>query len=307
MTRHASADELARLNVGELRRRKSVRIAAHVAVCTRCTRIRQDLAEVPAVLASAPYPPMPDSVAVHIQAAIRVEVNERLTAAPATEADRRELPVRSRRQRADAAPGGWRLPGLSVAATRMAAAAGAVVVVGAGGYLVATNVHTGATTPASSAALPAPNQPMSLGPNVTYGSPGSQHTVHSVSSSTNFVPAQLRSQALTAYREAELRGAAGSQSPGPTSAPAGLGPLNSNTSAGASGTAGVGSRLAGCIDAIGPGRSVLLIDVARYQGSPATIIVFGSTATSQAEAVVTANSCSATSPDVLARAPLGHL
>jgi hypothetical protein len=307
MTRHASTDELANLAVGELGRRKAAKITAHVAVCTRCTHVSRQLAEVPAVLSGASYPELPETVSVRVQAAIRVEVNHRLGEAPATEAGRRDLPARSRRHRAGGLPGGWHLPGLSVAATRLVAAAGAVVVVGAGGYLVASNVQTGATrSPSSSAALPAPAQPMRVGANVTYGSPGAQHTVHSVDSSTDFVPAQLRSQALSAYHEAELKGAAGSQPSGSANTPNGLGQPRSSAASG-SGAAGPGRQLAGCIDAVGPGRTVLLVDHARYLGSPATIIIFGSSGTSQAEVVVAASSCSATAPDVLARAPLGHL
>lgn len=304
MTRHASTDQLASLAVGELRHRKAVRISAHMAACARCTQISEDLTEVPAVLAATPYPPLPDTVSVRIEAAFRIELNQRLSAAPATEAGRRELSARSRRRRADIGPGGWHLPGLSVPATRLIAAAGAVVVVGGGGYLVASNLPSApGTSSSSSAAVPAPTQPMRLGPAITYGSSGSQHRIDSVSSVTNFVPAQLRSQALGAVREAQLRGVPGIPSSHSANASTGLTPSHSNAASGAA----AGTRLSGCISAVGPGRTVLLVDVARYEGKPATIIVFGSTTTSQAEVVVAADTCSATSPDVLARAPLGHL
>jgi hypothetical protein len=311
MTRHASAEELARLNVGDLRRRKSVRVAAHVAGCVRCTQVRQELTEVPAVLATTPYPALPDAVCVRVEAALQIEVSERLSTVPATEAGRRDLPARSRRRPALAGPGGWHLPGLSVPATRLVAAAGAVVLVSGGGYLLASDLPSGAGTgssSSSSAALPAPVQPMSLGPDVSYGSPGSQHTVETVSSATDFEPAQLRGQALDAYHEAQVKGAAGTRSSGSGSAPNELGPQNTNAAAGAgAGGSSAGTHLAGCIGAIGPGRTVLLLDLAKYQGRPATIIVFGSTATSQAEVVVAARGCSTAAPDVLARAPLGHL
>ncbi len=303
MTRHASMDELALLDAGELRRRKAVKVAAHVAGCTRCSQQRAELAAVPAVLAAAPYPAVPETVSVRIEAALRVEVNHRLAAAPATEAGRRDLPARSRPERAGAGQRGWHLPGLSIAATRLAAAAGVAALVGGGGYLVASNLPSGAG-PSSSAALPAPaTQPMRAGPLVTYGSRGSQHTIHSVNSSMNFVPAQLRTQVLSAYHEAQLEGEAGTASSSASaSAPASFGPLNSN----AAGT-GAETRLAGCLDAVGAGRSVLLLDVAKYESKYAVIIVLGSTATTQAEVVVTGGTCSAGAPDVLARVPLGHL
>jgi hypothetical protein len=81
-------------------------------------------------------------------------------------------------------------------------------------------------------------------------------------------------------------------------------PLQSNAAA----TSGSGNaRLAGCMKAVADGRMVLLLDLARYEGKPAVIVVLGSTATSEAEVIVTSSGCSAASPDVLTRAPLGHL
>lgn len=299
MTRHASTVVLASLAAGELGRRKTARVSAHVAGCARCTRLSQQLSEVPAILANTPYPALPDTVSVQIQTAIRVEVNSRVAAAPVTEAGRRDLPTAPRRQ--PVGQRGWHLPGLSVAATRLVAAAGAVVLVGGAGYLLARDLPSGVTSSPSSAALPAPAQPMTPGPNVTYGHAGSQRAVHTVVSSTNFVPSELRSQAIAAVREAESRGESTVAPSASASAPTALAPLN-----GASASA-VGSGLAGCIDTVGPGRTVLLIDEARYGGKPATIIVFAGSTTTQAEALVVTDTCSASSQDVLARAPLGYL
>ncbi|HXW88490.1 MAG TPA: hypothetical protein VEJ42_09520 [Streptosporangiaceae bacterium] len=301
MTRHASSVVLASLAVGELGRRKAAKVSAHVAGCAQCTRVSAQLTDVTAILASTPYPALPDAVSVHIEAALRVEVNKRVAAAPATEVGRRDLPTPARRQ--PAGQRGWHLPGLSVAATRLVAAAGAVVLVGGGGYLLARDLPSGVgTSSSSSAALPAPAQPMTPGPNVTYGQAGSQRTVHTVVSSTNFVPSELRSQVITAVREAESRGESTVAPSGHASAPTALAPLN-----GAAASGGTGSALAGCIDTVGPGRAVLLIDEARYGGKPATIIVFAGSTTTQAEAIVVTDACSASSQDVLARAPLGHL
>jgi hypothetical protein len=309
MTRHASAEELALLAEGELRRRKAAKVSAHVAVCTQCTQVRAELTAVPAVLSGVPYPPLPVAVSVQVEAAIRVEVNRRISEAPATEAERGLLPARRRRQRAGAVQRGWHLPGLSVPATRLVAAGGAVVLVGGGGYLVASNLTSGVGTSSSpSAAPPSTNQPMTAGPNVTYGSPGSQHTIHSVSSSMNFVPKQLRAQVLDAYHEAQVKGEAGNVSLGRPGAPA-AGPLQASPQQGnaqASG-GGVGTRLAGCMKAVADGRMVLLLDFAKYDGKPAMIVVLGSTGTTQAEVIVTTDGCSATASDVLTRAPLGHL
>jgi hypothetical protein len=303
MTRHASAEELALLAEGELRRRKAAKVSAHVAGCTQCTEVRAELAVVPAVLSGVPYPPLPATVSVRIESAIRVEVNRRFAEAPATEAGRGVLPARSRRSRAGAIQRGWHLPGLSVPATRLVAAAGAVVLVAGGGYLAASNLTSGVATSSSSpGAPPSTSQPMTAGPNVTYGSPGSQHTIHSVSSSTNFVPKELRAQALDAYHEAQVKGEAGNVSFRGAGAPS-AGPLQAAVGSGG----GLGTRLAGCMKSVADGQKVLLLDLARYEGKPAMIVVLGSTTTSQAEVIVTTDGCSATSPDVLTRAPLGHL
>jgi hypothetical protein len=315
MTQHASAEELALLAEGELRRRKAAKVSTHLAGCAQCTQVRAELTEVTTVLSAVPYPALPAAVSVQIESALRIEVNHRIAAAPATEAARGVLPARSRRQRAGAVQRGWHLPGLSVPATRLVAAAGAVVLVGGGGYLVASNLHSAvpASSSASGAAPSTNQQPMTAGPNVTYGSAGSQHTIHSVSSNMNFVPNELRTQVLAAYHEAQVKGEAGNVSFGGVSAPsagsvhAAASPLQSNAAAASGGGGGVGTRLAGCMKAVADGRMVLLLDLARYEGKPAVIVVLGSTATSQAEVIVTANGCSAASPDVLTRAPLGHL
>jgi hypothetical protein len=311
MTRHASAEELALLDEGELRRRKAAKVSAHVAGCTQCTQVRAELTEVHTVLSGVPYPPLPMAVSVQIESALRVEVNRRIADAPATEASRGVLPARGARQGAGAVSRGWHLPGLSVPVTRLVTAAGAVVLVAGGGYLVASNLTSGVPTSSSSAgAPPSASQSMTAGPNVTYGSPGSQHTIHSVSSRMNFVPKELRTEVLAAYHEAQVKGEAGNASVGGTSAPSGAvhgtaaSPLQTSAAA-ASG--GVGTRLAGCMKAVADGRMVLLLDLAKYEGKPALIVVLGSTATSQAEVIVTTNGCSAAAPDVVTRAPLGHL
>jgi hypothetical protein len=313
MTQHASAEELALLAEGELRRRKAAKVSAHVVGCTQCTQVRAELTEVRTVLRAVPYPPLPAAVSVQIESALRIEVNHRIAEAPATEAARGVLPPRSRRQRAGTVQREWRLPGLSVPATRLVAAAGAVVLVAGGGYLVASNLNSGVpSSPSASGAAPSTNQSMTAGPNVTYGSPGSQHTIHSVSSKMNFVPQDLRTQVLAAYHEAQVKGETGNVSYGGTNAPA-AGPVRATASplqgnaAAASGGGGIGTRLAGCMRVVADGRLVLLLDLARYEGKPAVIVVLGSTVTSQAEVIVTAHGCSAGSPDVLTRAPLGHL
>ena len=297
--KHPSASQLASLAVGELRPRKAAKMEAHVAHCEQCTRICQQLGAIRGMLASTSYPPMDDHLSARIGSAINREAQQRIAAMPATETGRRDLPAR--RPRAEVS-GGWRLVGLSVAASRLAAAASAVVIAAAGSYLVAGNVGTSVAREASSplAGAAAPVQPMSLGPDVTYGQPGLLHTIRAVESRVNFIPAHLRAEAISAVHAAEDLDAF---------------PALQSASTAASLTGGVADpkpdgpsarRLAGCVGLLAPGQTVLLIDVARFQGKPASVIVTAATVVSEAEARVVGPACSATTKDVVTQAALGY-
>jgi hypothetical protein len=301
--RHASAEELASLGVGELRARKTARIEAHVVGCVHCTRVLRQLDGLPAVLASASYPPMPETISVRIEATLAVEARQRIAAEPATEAGRGDLPTRQRR---GGAWEGWRMPGLSVAATRLVAAAGALVLVGAGGYELAMHTGSGLTTSpsAGSAAGPAQVQQMNQGPQITYGGPKAQHTVHAVQSGANFVAASLSTQATDAVHAAEARG---TEATPPAFGAPGAAKAQSNTSAGAATGPRSAGRLSGCLNLIAAARTVLLVDIANYEHKPATLIVLAAAGASPAEAWVVGDTCSATDRDVLAHTVLSHL
>ncbi len=66
-----------------------------------------------------------------------------------------------------------------------------------------------------------------------------------------------------------------------------------------------GPALTGCVTkAVGPRRAgeVKLVDRARYQGHPATVIVVARTATGPPQVYVAGTRCSATDADILAQA-----
>jgi hypothetical protein len=297
MSRHISAEKLASLDLDAFSPRKTRRLKAHLAVCVMCTRLNHRLTAVSATLASVPYPPMPDGLTVRIQATIAAESTQRVASAPATEAARRDLPVRGRRARQERS--GWHLPGLSVLGTRLAATAGALVIVGVGGYEIAShaggNVAGTSASSSGSAAAPAVG-PVSLGPDVRYGQSAASKSVRTVTSDTNFTAAGLGSQALISLREAQQNGASGSGS-GTRAAP------SAQANSAASGSADFGttapSQLSSCLDGIAGGRSVLLVEQARYEGKPATIIITAQTGTQQAEVWAVGPSCTASHPDVL--------
>jgi hypothetical protein len=298
--KHPSAHQLASLAAGALRPCRAARIRAHIAQCEQCTGVCQQFNAIRAILSSATYPPMPDNLSARIDAAIRQEARRRLATMPATEDGRRD-PTAGRRRAGIG--GGWRLPGLLAAETRLAAAACAVVIAVAGSYLVAGNVGTG-VTPSPSSALAssgAPAQQMSLGHDVTYGQPGSFDTIRAVKSHTNFVAARLRTDVISAVHAAQAIEAFAGQPSASTAAQ-----LTSSATDPAAGNPSA-RQLAGCIELLSPGRTILLIDIASYQGKPAAVIVTAPTLVSKAEAWAVGSSCSATTKDVLAHAALGNL
>ena len=334
--KHPSADQLACLAAGGLRPRRAARIEAHLARCGPCTQLGHELNAITDILGSASYPPMPHHLSARLDAAISQEARQR-QAAQGPVAQRLTAHHQTAQRPAVRRLAGQHLaarrpstgPGLPLMATRLAAAVGAIVIVAAGGYRVAQNAGNGVTHAPSSplAAAAAPAHHMSLGPNVTYGQPASLDTIRAVQSQTNFVAARLRAQAISALNAAEGLDNFAAQPPAskvaplaanaaadPEGDPAGSDPAGSDPAgvaypASTAYPAGSGlsaSRLAGCIGLIAPGRTVLLIDIARYQGKPAAMIVTAPTVVIGAEAWVVGSSCSATTKDVLVEAALGN-
>ncbi len=317
MNRHASNDELADLGAGTLRPRKAARIEQHLTGCPQCREVSSQLASMPQLLSSVGFPAMPADLSARIDTALASEVRQRQATAPATEAGRRDLPAAGgsgggpRRDRG----AGWRLPGFSVGATRVLAAAGALVIIGGASYGIAANVGPSSENGTSSsvrAPLGAPAaRPdsgaagQSVGPRVSYGHSPSARSIQVVTSDTNFVPATLADQAAEAVRAARLKGVhsvpvqhAVTGPSASSSAAAG----NFSTRAGLS-----SSQLEGCLDKVAPGRSVLLVELAKFKGSDATIIVTAASASHDAEAWVVGPACSASSRDVLDHVTLKHL
>lgn len=302
MSRHASAEELASLSLSALKRRKAARIRAHLSQCAQCAQVNNELAAVPDMLASVQYPAMPADLSARVSTALSAESMQRLTSEPASEAGRRDLPRRSRT--AGQERRGWRLPGMSPRVTGLVAAAGAIVIIGGGGYEIAS--HSGGnvsnTASSSGATLPQSKEP-SLGPQVTYGSNGSARTIQTVSSGTNFVPSRLGVQTFAAVRAARLTGAAG----GVTAPRASSGPLASKGTNSTASGAVTGSQLAGCLNRLAAGRTILLVELAKFEDKPATIIVAAPSASHQAEVWVVSDSCSASRSDVLDHLQLAHI
>jgi hypothetical protein len=343
MIRHVSAERLARSRDGDLSRAAARRVTAHLAGCPRCRADADALAGLPALLAATPLPPMPDHLAVRIETALATESAHRAAGA-AGAPERAPAKVRGGRRSGlprwvvtdEQARRHARRPG---PAPRILAAAAAVAVIGGGGYALVATVgsNSGSTSstasgssasrsdaaPAAGSAGSAPaarpsrsqvNAPAvrgggvvpgaagapEFGPVVQYPHDGRASAFTPVRSATDYLAADLGPQASATLARVRKHEPATS---GPGHIPAGQG-ATGNGAGGAFSTATL-ARLPGCIGRVAGGQSVLLVDLATFQGGPAIIIVTappGSATGSQVWAV--AAGCSSSGARVLAHRQL---
>jgi Putative zinc-finger len=297
VTRHLGVEALALYLEGQLSRRKAARVAAHLSRCSRCAKIEAGLRLVPSKLASQPAP-MPPQLAARVQMAIAAEAASRAsTAAKVSEAGpgraraaRHARPAQAGGTRSGRS--GWRAMPVTLAT---ATAAVVVLVIGWGVYAIVSVLGSGLPGPA---AVPAARSPLKAVPHV--GRPpatftitvpagdGKSRTTQVITSAANFT-----SKTLAAHvRRDMMLSLRGRPQAGPES-----------TSSGASSTSqSAAAALTSCVAAVAHGRPVLLVELARYLGSPATFIITGNPATSSTLVVtVVARTCSAAEPHVIAR------
>jgi hypothetical protein len=303
MKRHVGAAALARFREGDLSPRKAARVSSHLAGCARCTDLSAELAGITMLLASTQAPAMPERLAVRIQDTLAAEAARRVALDPGTEPLRRDLPGRDGgHRRPRRRPGRW-----SPVMVRALAAAGAIVVAAGGGYLlISQNATNGSSGSASSAGVAAPAGtqhraaasrplagPAATGPELRYGPPGGQASVVPVASGTNFVPAALAGQVTAALSQVRNgRGTLGAATT-PSAAPV-------SPDLGRFGGVSV-SALQGCVSRIAARGRVLLVDVAKYQGRQATVIVVMPQGSADRQVWVVGPACSASRSDVIAR------
>ncbi len=316
MSRHIRAESLARYRAGDRGGRKAARIAAHLAGCARCTALDEDLAGVTSLLASAPAPPMPEQVTARIQAALMAEAAR--APAPAAAAARPRthrlatVPPGGRRSRhaagRTAAGSRMRLPGPrpQLAARALAATAVAAAVVGGiyGISQLGSAPGSGSSGTAGGLAagparkVPAPHS----GPTVRYNTSAGPASFTPISTGTNFQRQGLASQA----RKAMLAGPNKPAMMGPA-ASAGRTPGQHESATGLQSFGGMTvASLRGCVMRISAGRQVLLVDIDRYQGRPATVIVVAAAAggTSGSRVFVVGPGCSGSDSDLITSASL---
>jgi hypothetical protein len=198
------------------------------------------------------------------------------------------------------------------------ATAAAIIVVGFGGYAIASHAGAPASAPSTShAAAGAPfTTQVSLGPPVTYRENDSSRTIQTVNGSANYQPATLADQAAAALSQAKMEGM---RSGSARSYDGSLEPTSTANSAfgGSASAAAAGSappQLTGCIDrVITPGQVVLMVERAKFEGKPATIMVTapasvsGTSPPKEAEIWALGDACSATNSDVLDHVKVAHL
>jgi hypothetical protein len=308
MRRHVGAQTLAGFRHGDLSPRRTSRIYAHLAGCARCRELNSDLAGVTTLLAAAQPPPIPEHLATRIQTALAAEAAMRAAqtaagevgteaappapAPPGGRSPRHERPGHARRRPLP--------PGLSSPlALRTAAAAAAVVVIAGGAYEVVQ--HVGSSSPArSTPGAGAARVPRTAGPLITSGAAPGLHYLHDgrqasitpVTTSVNFTPANLRSEVSSELSRHGAVKAAGSAAAAPAAQPT---PSYAQS---------YGSALQDCVNRIAAGHQVLLVEIARYQGAPATVIVTVSSGADPEQAWVVGPGCSAGRSDVLAHVTL---
>jgi len=297
---HADAETLAAFREELLSRRKAARVSAHLAACSRCAGLDAQLTEVSALLTTSTTPPMPDALTTRIEAAIAAEAAARaattadgtLAAADGTVtvgAAGGGTGPRDRAARAPRPPGG---PGRARLALRVAAVTAAVVVVAGGGYgvsrLLAGSPPSGTSGGAGSEAAPATGfhgnasrEPAGLG---APSAGGLVPAVRIVSSGTNYRPGQLEAQVSTVLTQ---HGASAGAKTGssPANQPAASLPA-----------------VPACVPHVTGGKRPLLVDLAKYQGRPATVIVIPGATSGTLQAFVVADPCTATTGRVLAKA-----
>jgi hypothetical protein len=315
---HADAATLAAFREELLSARKAAQVSAHLAACPRCAALEAQLAEVTAVLNRATAPPMPDALTARIQAALAAEAAART---PATAPETEKVPAMSGaathdgrqgsngHRAGDAAgrPRGWRGHDRSWLALRVAAVTAAVTVIAGGGYGVAQLLTGGgpAVTGAASgtgAAGPnnaaGPNEKIpGVAPRMSAGSIGSaggssgggNHSATTlplvVGSGTNYQPRTLGTQASSVLKSVNS-----------SSRPVPLAPLKTQAT--------YFPELQACLIHIGQGRRAQLVDLAKYRGRPALIVILPSPNGGQPQVQVVAQGCTGTSAHIVQKTTL---
>lgn len=259
MSGHVDAESLALYAEGQLSRRRTARVRAHLSGCAECARTAAALTEVTTRLSQVPVPPIPSVVAARLDAALSAESAHRAAAPDAAPA-----PALAPAGPPDPRPP-RRNPLWSPGGLRILAATGATLVVAGGvGYVLSQSGSSGQTSSGSAAsassARPKPTHRSAIkaGPNVPPGShairPNTPSGTRYVQSGTDYRPGALAGQTKNTLAQYDVPGLSG-----PGMLPA----------------TRVSGSVHNCVDQLALGRPVRLVDLAHYQQQPAIVIVLG--------------------------------
>ena len=281
MTGHPESGVLAEYQAGLVTGRRRASIASHLVTCDRCAGLSDQLGEIPALLAAAPYPAMPADVARRLDLVLAAEAAQRHSS---------ERTVDDSPAHRATVPGPRRRWDLRLVTQRILVPAAAVVALAGGGYGLS---HVIGSSPSSSVAAgseaaPAPSARPANGTAAARSEAGRSGAVPAirvpvsfpvVNSGIDYLPATLRQQL-----ETELQGHA-QPAASPQVLPAG--------------------SLKGCVLRVTQGTrpgTLVLVERAHFQGQPAIVIV--AVSGHGRAAWVTAAGCSASTDHVLATATL---
>ena len=293
MKGHLDADVLAEYRAWLITGRRRRAITAHLSGCAECAALDARLAQVTALLAAAPAPAMPDSVARRLDDALASEVQKPISAERhSVPARHRGFPSGARLSKTRLSKTGLSWAGLSWAGAlrlRVMAPVAAAAAVLAGGGFVLSQVGGSSASGPDSAAAAAGSAGSGHGASSAFGAasgaasssmgpernaeavPGS--AVYVVTSDVNYAAATLKTQVA-----AQLRAVSSLRA---TLAPA---------------------KVSACVLGVTHGKIPALTEKARYQGTPATVIVLSHDGSDQVW--VAGPNCTATRSDIVAHAVL---
>jgi len=288
---HPDPDVLAEFRAGLGTGRRRARIASHLAACERCTGLSDQLCEIPALLAAAPAPAMPDAVAQRLESVLAAQVAQRDSSertvgdgAHARAHHRADDRVHQGARHRARSPRSGRHWDFRLVALRVLAPAAGVLVLAAGGYglsriggsstssVAAGSEAASAASRAQAGGAAAPSSAATSRPEAAPLEPAARFGV--VTSATDYrratLPQQLKREL---QRYARPAGSVQELAPGPVKecvlrVTAGINPV-----------------------------SLVLVEEAYYQGQPANVIV--AARGDHDAAWVTSPTCSAGSDYVL--------
>jgi hypothetical protein len=278
---HLDPEVLAEFDAGLITGRRGAQISAHLAACEQCTALGEQLTGVSTLLMAVPAATMPDRLAERLDTVLAAEIAQRDQTEGSRDRERRPRPAWHRN--------------LRPLALRVLAPVAVVALIVAG---VVELTPKGSTSSSASSAAAAPaNRSAAGGPAAAQSSSAASGAIGAnrpavaplettpanasrmspaafpvVTSTVNFAPASFKQQV-----EAALR------------VPANERQTQTST-----------TTIRACVQALaGSAASPVLVESARYQGQPATLVVLR--AGSSDTAWVAGSRCSAADHDVLDR------